>query len=98
LRTGLSVLLLAAGKPVFRMSATNSPFEAKDLLKARNYRWNADQRVWATRLRDETALRAELQWLREQVYGGRHAAVQIETIDALNKYSSRNGQTVHQQL
>ena len=98
LRTGLSVLLLAAGKPVFRMSATNSPFEAKDLLKARNYRWNADQRVWATRLSDETALRAELQWLREQVYGGRHAAVQIETIDALNKYSSRNGQTVHQQL
>jgi len=97
-RTGLSCLLQAATVPVYRLSATNSPFEAKDLLKARNYRWIADHRVWATRLRDEAALRAELHWLREHVYGGRHAAVQIESMDALARYSSRSGKIVHQQL
>lgn len=96
--TGLARLLHAAHNPSYRLSATNAPFEAKDLLKARGYRWNADQRVWATRLNDDAALYAEFDWLRQQVYNGRHAAVQVEKMDALTKYSSRSGQTSHQQL
>lgn len=96
--TGLGRVLHAARNPSYRMSATNAPFEAKDLLKARGYRWNADQRVWATRLNDDAALHAEFDWLRQQVYNGRHAAVQVEKLDALTKYSSRSGQTSHQQL
>lgn len=97
-RTGLAHLLQSAHNPSYRLSATNAPFEAKDLLKARGYRWNADQRVWATRLSDDAALHAEFDWLRQQVYHGRHAAVQVEKMDALTKYSSRSGQTTHQQL
>ncbi len=96
--TGLAHLLQSVGKPSYRVSATNAPFEAKDLLKARGYRWNADQRVWATRLSDDAALHAECDWLRQQVYHGRHAAVQIEIMDALTKYSSRSGSTTHQPL
>ncbi|WP_296465729.1 3'-5' exonuclease [Rhodoferax sp.] len=96
--TALAHLLQAARNPSYRLSATNAPFEAKDLLKARGYRWNADQRVWATRLSDDAALHAEFAWLKEQVYNNRHAAVQIETLDALAKYSARSGVTVHQQL
>jgi DNA polymerase-3 subunit epsilon len=96
--TGLARLVHAARNPSYRLSATNAPFEAKDLLKARGYRWNADQRVWATRLNDDAALHAESDWLRQQVYNGRHAAVQVEKMDALTKYSSRSGQTSHQQL
>nr|WP_315465285.1 3'-5' exonuclease [uncultured Rhodoferax sp.] len=97
-RTGLTHLLQSARNPSYRVSATNAPFEAKDLLKARGYRWNADQRVWATRLSDDAALHTEFDWLRLQVYQGRHAAVQVEKLDALTKYSSRSGQTAHQQL
>lgn len=96
--TGLAQLLEAANHPSYRLSATNAPFDAKDLLKARGYRWNADQRVWATRLADDAALHAEFDWLRDQVYNHRHAAVQIEKMDALAKYSSRAGVVVHQQL
>jgi len=29
-----------------RIAARDAPFAVKDLLKARNYRWNADRRVW----------------------------------------------------
>lgn len=97
-QTGLAHLLYAAGNPSYRLSATNAPFEAKDLLKARGYRWNGDQRVWATRLSDDAALHTEFDWLRQQVYAGRHAAVQVEQMDAKTKYSSRSGHTVYQQL
>lgn len=90
-RTGLAQVLGAANQPSYRLSATQAPFEAKDVLKARGYRWNADQRVWATRLDSEDALQAEFAWLREQVYQGRHASVQLERLDALTKYSSRSG-------
>ncbi|MDR7305092.1 3'-5' exonuclease [Rhodoferax saidenbachensis] len=96
--TGLAQLLEAANHPSYRLSATNAPFDAKDLLKARGYRWNADQRVWATRLADDAALHAEFDWLRDQVYNHRHAAVQIEKMDALAKYSNRGGVVAHQQL
>ena len=96
--TALAHLLQAARNPSYRLSATNAPFDAKDLLKARGYRWNADQRVWATRLSDDAALHAEFAWLKEQVYSNRHAAVQIEKLDALAKYSARIGVTTHQQL
>ncbi|WP_236635440.1 3'-5' exonuclease [Rhodoferax sp. TS-BS-61-7] len=96
--TALAHLLEAARNPSYRLSATNAPFDAKDLLKARGYRWNADQRVWATRLSDDAALHAEFAWLKDQVYNHRHAAVQIEKLDALAKYSARTGVTTHQQL
>lgn len=96
--TGLTQLLQAARHPSYRLSATNAPFDAKDLLKARGYRWNADQRVWGTRLGDDAELQAEFTWLREHVYNHRHAAVQVEKVDALTKYSARPGLVSHQQI
>jgi DNA polymerase-3 subunit epsilon len=96
--TGLAQLLQAASKPSFKLSATNAPFESKDKLKARGYRWNADQRVWQTRLAEPTAMQAECAWLKEHVYGQRSAVVQLEKLDALTKYSTRAGDVTHQQL
>jgi DNA polymerase-3 subunit epsilon len=96
--TGLAHLLEAARHPSYRVSATNAPFDAKDKLKARGYRWNADQRVWHTRVGDDTALQAEYAWLKEHAYNNRNAVVQVEKLDALAKYSSRGGVVVHQQL
>ena len=90
--TGLQALLRAAAAPSFTLQATQAPFEAKDKLKARGYRWNAEQRVWQTRLADPLLLDGECEWLKAQVYGARHAAVLIEQMDALVKYSTRPGQ------
>lgn len=97
-QTGLAALLQAAAHPSFKLSATNAAFEAKDVLKARGYRWNADQRVWQTRLNDEASLKDERAWLKEHVYRQRAAVVQIERLDALAKYSARGGEVTHQQL
>jgi DNA polymerase-3 subunit epsilon len=41
-RTGLAQLLDRARTPTWRVWAENSPFDLKDLLKARGYRWNAE--------------------------------------------------------
>ena len=97
-RTGLAMLLAAARRPALRIFATHAPFESKDLLKARGYRWNAEQKVWSSRLADDAALEAECEWLKADVYGGRHAVVAIEQSDARAKYSSRGGRVVQRQL
>jgi len=87
----LATLIAASRQPAYRLSATGAPFETKDRLKARGYRWNAEQRVWQTRAGSDTALDAELLWLRAQVYGTRAASVALEQTDALVRYSKRNG-------
>jgi DNA polymerase-3 subunit epsilon len=96
--TGLAQLLQAVARPSYSLQATNAPFEAKDKLKARGYRWNAEQRVWHTRLKTDDELNAECAWLKEQVYGQRRALVQLEKQDALVRFSSRPGVVTQQQL
>lgn len=96
--TGLAQLLQVARLPSYKLSATNAPFESKDKLKARGYRWNADQRVWQTRLSDPAALQEECTWLKENAYNQRSAVVQLEKLDALARYSVRGGAVTHQQL
>ena len=41
-RRALAVLLEAARQPTYRVWAENSPFEQKDVLKKRGYRWSGD--------------------------------------------------------
>jgi DNA polymerase-3 subunit epsilon len=96
--TGLAHLLKAAQKPTYRLQATSAPFDAKDKLKARGYRWNADQKVWHARLDDDAALQLECDWLKANVYTQRNAVVQIERLDSAVKYSSRPGEVLHRQL
>lgn len=89
--TGLALLLAAAGQVHHRLQATGAPFEAKDVLKARGYRWDAPQRVWGTTLRSDAALEAELQWLAQAVYPGHATRVKVASVDAQQRYSSRTG-------
>lgn len=97
-QSGLAKIIAASRRPSYRLQANNAPFEAKDLLKARAYRWNAEQKVWHTRLDDEASLLAELEWLKAAVYGGRAARVQVEKLEARVKYSSRAGELTLRQL
>ena len=89
--TGLARLLAAAPTLRYRLQATGAPFDAKDALKERGYRWDAAQKVWHTRLDSADALQMEAAWLKAQVYGARPARVQVEALDALVRYSSRSG-------
>lgn len=74
-------------EPVVRVSALNSPFETKDILKARGYHWNGKDRVWQRKLL-ERELEAETNWLTENVYHGRFRG-QVEAIDPLRNFSGR---------
>lgn len=96
--TGLTWLIGKAQHPTYRLQATNAPFDAKDKLKARGYRWNADQKVWHTRLDSPHALHEECVWLKENAYHQRSAVVQVEKLDAQVRYSNRPGETLYQQL
>ncbi len=89
--TGLVQLAGAASKPSFKLRATGAPFEAKDLLKGRGYRWDADAKVWFCTLADQEKLDTELEWLKASVYGRRHARVDVEALDSLVRYSARPG-------
>ena len=97
-QSGLAKIMAASRAPSFRLQATNAPFEAKDLLKSRAYRWNAEHRVWHIRLVDEAQLNDELAWLKSAVYGNRPARVQVEKLDARVNYSSRVGELSMRQL
>jgi DNA polymerase-3 subunit epsilon len=62
--TALFKLIRQAEQDSVRIEATNAPFEAKDALKARGYRWQPATRIWhiALPVDHESAGRA---WLRE---------------------------------
>ena len=90
-RTAFEYLLESARQPSLRIRATGSPFESKDLLRMRGYRWDAERRVWYRDL-EAPAREAELAWLKESVYGGRSVGLDVETFDARTRYSGREGQ------
>jgi len=88
--TALKTLLDRARLPSYRVWATGSPYESKDLLKSRQYRWDSDERCWWIELPAE-GIDAELAWLKTAVYGGRSAMVEVDVLDARVRYSARSG-------
>ncbi|UUZ66709.1 DNA polymerase III subunit epsilon [Polaromonas sp. P2-4] len=90
-QSGLARLIASTQTPSYRLQATGAPFDAKDLLKTRGYRWDATGKVWHTRLGSDEALQAECEWLKQAVYAGRAARLQWERHDAKSRYSSRPG-------
>lgn len=70
--------------------ALNSSFDSKDALKGRGYRWEAERKTWATSI-PSALLDQEVEWLRSSVYGGRPFKLELEKMDAMNRYSVRRG-------
>lgn len=91
-------LLLAAGpRRSYKLWALGAPFETKDQLKARGYRWDGERRTWYKML-DHDAAAAEAQWLRESIYGGRSHKVEVEVLEAATRYSTRRGRVAYRDL
>jgi DNA polymerase-3 subunit epsilon len=91
--SGFLQLLKSAEQARTVVKAFGSPFESKDKLKARGYRWDAEAQVWFTAVKSADALEAEAEWLKTQIYGGRSARIGLETQDAWVQFSSRSGQS-----
>ncbi len=91
-KSALLTLLESLNQPQSRVYALNSPFETKDLLKMRGYRWDAEMRCWHRTLSGSQALADEGAWLKHRVYGERKAVIEVETLGGKVRYSKRSGQ------
>lgn len=96
--TALASVLENAQKLTHRLWATGAPFELKDTLKARGYRWNGEgtggengEKAWYLDLVD--GLDAEIEWLKDAIFKGRKFSVVIDTLDARSRYAPRRGLT-----
>ena len=85
-RAALSLLLDNARKTEYRLWAENAPFEVKDILKARGYRWDGAARCWYIVL-DEPAVPAEEEYLYREVCPGRSVPFRRDKITARNRFS-----------
>lgn len=87
----LAALLATARKAQVRLFATQAPFDMKDRLRARGYRWNGDghgpARAWYIDL-DEDGVEMETDWLETEIYG-RQVDLYSLKIDAFNRFSVR---------
>jgi DNA polymerase III subunit epsilon len=90
-RSTLKVLLEEAGKNTRRIWAERAPFDLKDILKERGYRWNdgSDGRpkAWHCDV-PESELCPELSFLRKEIYL-RDVDLPISTITARDRFSDR---------
>jgi DNA polymerase-3 subunit epsilon len=86
----LHALLTQAAEPVLRLWATGSPFDSKDVLRIRGYRWDAARKVWH-RVVAKSAAAEESVWLKEHVYKNRPAQIEVEVIDAKIRFADRPG-------
>jgi DNA polymerase-3 subunit epsilon len=89
----LKQLLESALAIRFRLWATNAPYESKDLLKMRGYRWsmnqNDKQRAWSIELKEDQ-IEEEINYLRSEIYGS-FINIPIEVFDAYSRFSNHYG-------
>lgn len=76
-----------------RIWAVAAPFDAKDVLKARGYRWSGGEKpgtekAWWTEVPLDK-FEEEMDWLRASVYGNRPFSVPVDRIDAFSRFSER---------
>lgn len=90
-RLALQALLEEARKPSWRIWAENSPFDLKDALKARGYRWNGEgngaPRAWYIDVTDADR-EAELAYLQAEIYRC-EIDLLVRRIDAHDRFSDR---------
>ena len=67
--TILAKLIACSEQPTYRVNAIDAPFDAKDRLKSRGYRWDAVFRFWWRSI-GEGESDAERAWLLSEVYAG----------------------------
>lgn len=82
--TILAKLIACSEKPTYRVNAIDAPFEAKDRLKSRGYRWDSALRFWWKAIA-ETDKEAEEVWLLSDVYAG-HGSPAFLTVTAMERH------------
>jgi DNA polymerase-3 subunit epsilon len=71
-----------------RIWAVAAPFDQKDVLKGRGYRWNPEAKSWWVEVSEEGA-EAELAFLQRHVYGSRWSGLPTLRVSGRERYSQR---------
>jgi DNA polymerase-3 subunit epsilon len=89
--SAFAVLMAKARRKTVRIWAERSPFELKDVLKRRGYRWNDGSdgrpRSWYIDV-DEDKRNAELDYLKKEIFQ-RNVDIHCSEITALDRFSNR---------
>ena len=89
LRSPFAELLLSSRRERVRIWAEHSPFDKKDVLKERGYRWSSGEnhqpKSWWTEL-DSTAVQSELTYLQTHIYGRPDAQIKTRRLTALDRF------------
>lgn len=83
--TYLSEMLAAARVPTVIVAAVGSPFEAKDALRERSYRWDAAVKVWSRAI-PAADIDEESEWLAHNAYRGAMRAT-FTKVNMMTRYS-----------
>ena len=87
----MSKLLEAARTPSWRIWASGAPYDLKDILKARGYKWNAEgqgpRRAWFIDVSSANK-EIEIQFLETEIYR-REVDIPMRQIDAFDRFSVR---------
>jgi DNA polymerase-3 subunit epsilon len=90
-KTAFEMLVNHARRKTYRVWAQHSPYEVKDVLRRRGYRWNdgtdGSPRSWRIDV-EEDKRDAELNYLRKEIYQ-RDVDIDWREITALNRFSNR---------
>lgn len=86
----MGILLEGARRKLIRIWAVGSPFEQKDILKARGYRFqrsgSGPANTWYREMTEGPESEAECDWLRGTIYGGREGW-KVERLDPRTRYA-----------
>ena len=90
-RTALAVMLERSSRPTFRIWAERAPFDFKDVLKKRGYRWNdgndSRPKAWFVDV-SEDQRDEEIQFLKQCIYQ-RDVDLYTQSVTATNRFSVR---------
>lgn len=94
-KLAMGELLMNARQKKVRIFALAAPFDKKDALKERGYRWlagflnkNGKKGVWSLSV-VEADRETEETWLREEIYAGKSPLFQSKILTAKDRYSQR---------
>lgn len=90
----LKTLLDQSSQKSYKVCATGSPFDSRDKLKGRGYRWDAEKKVWHTTVTGDDAIKDEVAWLKSEIYSSKSPTLKFEVLDATTLFSSRPGKQV----
>jgi DNA polymerase III subunit epsilon len=87
--TPFAELLAASQRTIARIFAEHSPFDGKDQLKARGYRWadgsNGQPKSWWIDVAED-AVEEELKFLRSEIYGWDEADPVVSRLTAFERF------------